>query len=54
MITPPLTSLLLSAGAISFMSSGDAVTVNVTLAELPEYGAVTDCEPPGFSTIVVE
>jgi hypothetical protein len=37
-----LTSLVLSAAAISFMSTGNADTVNVTLAELPEYGALTD------------
>jgi hypothetical protein len=49
-----VTSRLLSAGDISFMSCGNAVTVNVTPAELPEYGAVTDCDPPGFNTIVVE
>jgi hypothetical protein len=50
---PVLTSRVLSAGLISFKSSGNALTVTVTPG-LPENGADTDCELPGFISMSVE
>jgi hypothetical protein len=51
---PAVRFRVLSLEAISFMSSDIALTVKVTFEVLPVNGAETDCELPGFNTMVVE
>ena len=50
----PVTSRVLSAGAISFMSSDIAVTVKVTFDGLPLNGALTGTDEPDLIAMSVE